>query len=90
MTTLSTYSWLVLRCTGRIEQWRLVRRYYFIIIFYFLTPFSPQFCGIQLVVTVLFHCCNSCTDSGEAKVESRASSETQPNQAGQLLDTMPT
>ncbi|XP_064857825.1 isotocin receptor-like isoform X3 [Oncorhynchus nerka] len=29
-------------------------------------------------------------DSGEAKVESRASSETQPNQTALLLDTMPT
>ena len=24
--TISTYSWLVIRCTGRIEQWRLVRQ----------------------------------------------------------------
>jgi hypothetical protein len=38
---------------------------------YFLPPFSPQ-----LVVTVLSHRCNSRTDSGEAKVECRASSET--------------
>ena len=54
------------------------------------TPFSPQFRGIQLVVTVLSHCCNSRLDSEEAKVESRASSETRPNQAALLLDTMPT
>ena len=52
--------------------------------------FLPQFCDIQLVVTVLCHRCNSRTDSGEAKVESHASSETQPNQAALLLDTMPT
>ena len=46
--------------------------------------FLPQFHGIQLVVAILFHRCNSCTDSGEAKVKSHASSETQL-----LLDTMP-
>ena len=34
-----------------------------------------------MVVTVLSHRCNSRTDSGEAKVESHASSETQPSQA---------
>ena len=33
--------------------------------------------------------CHSRTDSGEAKVESRASSETQPSQATLLLDTCP-
>ena len=50
--------------------------------------FSPQFRGIQLVVvTVLSHRCNSRTDSGEAKVESHASSETQPDLAALLLDT---
>uniref|UniRef100_A0A673ZPL9 phosphatidylinositol-3,4,5-trisphosphate 5-phosphatase n=1 Tax=Salmo trutta TaxID=8032 RepID=A0A673ZPL9_SALTR len=37
----------------------------------FFTPFSPQFRGIQLVVTVLSRRCNSRTDSGVAKVESR-------------------
>ena len=60
------------------------------VLFYFLFfyPFiSPQFRGIQLVVTVLSHRCNSRTDSGEAKVESHASSETQPNQAALLLTT---
>jgi hypothetical protein len=59
--------------------------------YYFLnkcTSFSPQFCGIQLVVTVLSHRCNSHTDSGEAKIESHASSKTQPNQAALLLDTI--
>jgi hypothetical protein len=30
----------------------------------------PQFNGIQLVVTVLSHLCNSSTDLGEVKVES--------------------
>jgi hypothetical protein len=60
------------------------------IFIYFFTPFSPQFRGIQLVVTVLSHRCNSHTNSGEAKVESHASSETQPNKAALLLDTMPT
>ena len=64
-----------------------VRFYLFIATF---THFSPQFHDIQLVVTVLSHRCNSHMDSGEAKVESRASSETQPNQAALLLDTMPT
>ena len=49
--------------------------------------FSPQFRGIQLVVvTVLSHHCNA---SGEAKVESHMSSETQPNQSALLLDTLP-
>ena len=41
---------------------------------------------------ILFHRCNSLqprTDSGEAKVESRASSETRPNQVTLLLDTTP-
>jgi hypothetical protein len=41
----------------------------------------------QLVVTVLSH---HRTDLGEAKLESRVSPETQPNQAALLLDTMPT
>ena len=44
-------------------------------------PFSPQFRGIQLLVaTILSHHYNSCTGSGETKVESHASSDTQPNQ----------
>ena len=51
-------------------------------------PFSPQFRGIQLlVVTILSHHYNSRTGSGETKVESHASSETQPNQAALLLNT---
>ena len=40
-----------------------------------------------LVVTTLSHCYNSRTGSGETKVESHASSDTQPNQAGLLLNT---
>ena len=63
--------------------------YIFLYIF-FLKTFSPQFCGIQLIVTVLSRRCNSHTDSGEAKVESCESSKTQPNQVAQLLDTMST
>ena len=56
---------------------------------FFLPPFSLQFRGIQLlVVTVLSHRYNSRTDSGEAKVESHASSETQPNQAALHLNTV--
>uniref|UniRef100_A0A674CNM9 Protein AAR2 homolog n=1 Tax=Salmo trutta TaxID=8032 RepID=A0A674CNM9_SALTR len=37
---------------------------------------------------ILSHPCNSHTDSGEAKVKSHASSETQPCQAALLLDTL--
>ena len=50
--------------------------------------FLPNFM-ISNSQLVLAHCCNSRTDSGEAKVKSHASSETQPNQAALLLDTMP-
>ena len=60
---------------------------YFIL---FFTPFSPQFHGIQLfflVITILSHRYNSRTGSGETKIESHASSETQPNQAALLLNT---
>ena len=53
-----------------------------------LPPFSPQFRGIQLLVTtILSHRYSSRTGSGETKVESHASSETQPNQAALLLNT---
>ena len=53
------------------------------IFFLLLPPFSPQFRGIQLlVVDVLSHRCI------EAKVESHASYETQPNQAALLLNTV--
>ena len=38
-------------------------------LFYFFTPFSPQFCGIQLLVaTILSHRYNSRTGTGETKV----------------------
>jgi hypothetical protein len=43
------------------------------------TPFSTQFHPSQLVVTVLYHHCICPMDSVEAKVEWRASSETQPH-----------
>ena len=43
----------------------------------------------MLVVTILSHRYNSRTGSGETKVESHASSETQPNQAALLLNTVP-
>ena len=60
---------------------------FFLIIFY-LTPFSPQFRGIQLLVaTILSHRYNSRTGLGETKVESHTSSDTQPNQAAMLLNT---
>ena len=53
--------------------------------------FLPLFHGIQLVVvTVLPHRCNSRTDSGEAKVESHTSPETQPNQAASWHNAHPT
>ena len=53
-----------------------------------ILPFSPQVHGIQLfVVCILSHRYTSLTDSGETKVESHASSETQPNQAALLLNT---
>ena len=56
-------------------------------LFIFTPFFSPQFHGIHLVVvTVLSHHYNSRMDSGEAKVKSH--SETQPNLATLLLDTM--
>ncbi|XP_052313772.1 rab GTPase-binding effector protein 1-like isoform X2 [Oncorhynchus keta] len=51
----------------------------------FLGLSTEEFRGIQLS-----HRCNSRMDSIEATVENRASSETQPNQAALLLDTMPT
>ena len=62
-----------------------------IIIFYLkknVTPFSPQFRGVQLLVaTTLSNRYNSRTGSGETKLESHASSDTQPNQAALLLIT---
>ena len=63
---------------------------FFLLLNVFLPPFSPQFRGIHLLaVTILSHRYNSRTGSGETMVESHASSETQPNQAALLLDTMP-
>jgi hypothetical protein len=51
--------------------------------------FYPLFHGKQLflVATILSHRYNSRTASGETKVESHASSDTQPNQATLLLNT---
>ena len=62
----------------------------FFLFFYIFTPFSPQFRGIQLflVATILSHRYSSRTGSGETKVESHASSDTQPNQAPLLLNTV--
>jgi hypothetical protein len=42
---------------------------------------------IVLVATILSHHYNSRTGSGETKVESNESSDTQPNQAALLLNT---
>ena len=50
-------------------------------------PLTIVVLPLQLVATVLSHRCDSRTDSGEANVESCASSETQPNQAALLLHT---
>jgi hypothetical protein len=60
----------------------------YVFFFSLLAPFSPQFLSIQLLlVTILSHRYNSRTGSGETKVESPASSETQPNQAALILNT---
>ena len=60
----------------------------FFFFFNILSPFLPNFRGIQsLVITILSHRYNSRTGSGETKVESHASSEAQPNQAALLLNT---
>ena len=66
-----------------------ITRHNIYLFIYFLTPFSPQFRGIQLflVATILSHRYNSRTGSRETKVESDASSDTQPNQAALLLNT---
>jgi hypothetical protein len=61
------------------------KHYFYIFNF---TLFSRQFRGIQLlVITILSHRYNSRMGSGETKVESQASSETQPKQAELLLNT---
>ena len=51
---------------------------------FFLPNFVVSNC---LVATILSHRYNSRTGSGETKVESHASSDTQPNQAALLLNT---
>ena len=64
-------------------------RLYYIYIFFktlFLSNFVVSNC---LVATILSHRYNSRTGSGETKVESHASSDTQPNQAALLLNTAP-
>ena len=53
---------------------------------FFLPNFVVSHC---LVATILSHRYNSRTGSGETKVESHASSDTQPNQAALLLNTEP-
>jgi hypothetical protein len=56
--------------------------------FFFLPLFLPNFVvSNYLVATILSHRYNSRTGSGETKVESHASSDTQPNQAVLLLNT---
>ena len=52
------------------------------------TFFVPNFVVSNWQQLVFSHRCNSRADSGEAKVESHASSETQPNLAALLFDTM--
>jgi hypothetical protein len=56
---------------------------YLFFVFLNFTPFSWY--PIVLVATILSH--RSHTGSGETKVESHASSDTQPNQAALLLNT---
>jgi hypothetical protein len=64
--------------------------YIFMYMFFFccwiFTPFS--WCPIVVVATILSHRYNSHTGSGETKVESHASSDTQPNLAALLLNTV--
>jgi hypothetical protein len=59
-------------------------------IFVLILPlFSPNFVVSNcLVVTILSHRYNSRTGLGETKVESHASSDTQPNHAALLLNTV--
>ena len=55
---------------------------------FFYPFFSPiSWCPIVVVATILSHRYNSRTGSGETKVESHASSDTQPNLAALLLNT---
>ena len=61
---------------------------FFLYFFEFYSFFSPiLWYPIVVVATILSHCYNSRTGSGETKVESHASSDTQPNQAALLLNT---
>ena len=66
-------------------------KYFFIISFLYIVPrFIPNFMVSNcLVATILSHRYNSRTGSGETKVGSHASSDTQPNQAALLLITAP-
>ena len=62
-------------------------------IFFVVVEFYPFFSPISwypivVVATILSHRYNSRTGSGETKVESHASSDTQPNQAALLLNTV--
>ena len=54
----------------------------------FLTPFSPQFHGIQLVVTDLSHHCNS-RSTRERRRSRAVRPPKQPSQAALDLDTPP-
>ena len=56
-------------------------RFLFLFIYFFNPFFSPiSWYPIVVVATILSHRYNSRTGSGETKVESHASSDTQPNQ----------
>ena len=66
-----------------IQGCSLSYTHFFVFFLLNFTHFSPQFCGIQL----LSHRYNSHMGSGEMKVESHASSDTQHNQAALLLNT---
>jgi hypothetical protein len=59
----------------------------YLFLYLFSSPISWY--PIVLVATILSHRYNSRTGSGETKVESHASSDTQPNQAALLLNTTP-
>jgi hypothetical protein len=60
--------------------------YFYLIYIYFLPLFSLiSWYPIVLVATILSHRYNSRTVSGETKVESHASSDTQPNQPHYFL-----
>jgi hypothetical protein len=70
------------------KQWMIAGWFFFLNFFFFLHHFLPNFVVSNcLVATILSHHYNSRTGSGETKVESHASSGTQPNQAALLLNT---